>query len=97
MKTKEVVLTLPPGNQIDLESEFTDFMLNKAKEDPNFPLENPWGEYYVVQGKILHGIQWSYVGVEQFGGGPWVYDEDYSPDNIDFEVDCSWHEDENYA
>lgn len=98
MKTKEVVLVLPPGDQCDLESAFTEFMCNKAKCEPNFPLENPWGEYYVQQGNKLHGIQWSYVGVDQWGDdGVWVYDDGYTHDTIDFQVDCSWCENDNYG
>ena len=93
MCNKEIVLTLPPGDQVDLESEFTDFMLAKARKDPNFPLENAWGESSVKQGNKIHTIQWSYIGIGMIiEGEPAVYDEDYTAETLDFQVDCSWLE-----
>lgn len=100
-----IVLRLPEGDQVDLECDFGDFMVAKATENPQFAIDNQWGESYVLQGNTLHGIQWKYVGLEP------VYTEDYDENIddelqiigwefedgvVDFEVDCSWHEEENY-
>ena len=81
----KIEFVLPEGDQIDLECTFRELMLARAAADSNFARTNPWGEYQVLQGKILHGIQWSFIGEEE-------YDEE-----IDFEVDCSWHITENYV
>lgn len=92
----KIEFVLPEGDQVDLECEFRDLMLERARDNPEFARTNPWGEYLVLQGKILHGIQWSYIGEEE-------YDEDGNSlginfeEDIDFEVDCSWRITENYV
>lgn len=51
---KNICLTLPEGDQVDLEISFQKFI-----ESLNIGSEDTWGESYVLQGNILHGIQWS--------------------------------------
>lgn len=51
---KSICLTLPEGDQSDLEIAVSRFI-----ESLNIGSEEPWGECYVLQGNILHGIQWS--------------------------------------
>lgn len=80
--TKEIEFILPSGDQVDLEIEVRNIMIQRAIDNPDYVNKNPWGEFLVLQGDILHGIQWSYVGDAE-------YDEDGEPD---FEIDCSWHE-----
>ena len=72
---------LPPGDQSDLESTLFDLMIARAIENPEYFVSNPWGEFKILQGNILHGVQWQYVG---------------DADDPDFEVSCSWHITENY-
>lgn len=54
-----IVLTLPPGNQIDLEMAVTEFIeklnINTTMKDE----AQAWGECRVRQGNIIHGVQWS--------------------------------------
>ena len=88
-----IELVLPAGDQSDLEIAFERYMIANAIANPWFAFNNQWGTSYVQQGSILHGIEWSYVGVEE------DYDQD---DNVighrwesgepDFQIDCSWHE-----
>lgn len=51
---KTISLTLPEGDQSDLEIAVATFI-----ESLNIGSEEPWGECYVLQGNILHGVQWS--------------------------------------
>lgn len=94
--TRKIEYIFPAGDQIDLEHTLAIKMVERAEADPEYANTHPWGEFYVLQGDILHGVQWSYVGEE-------VYDEDLNvvgiefPDGVDWEVDCSWHEEENYT
>lgn len=90
-----IELRIPAGDQSDLESAVLDELIERCKRNPNFANKNRWGEWEVLQGVALHGVQWSYVGEE-------VYDEKTGrvigldfPDGIDAEIDCSWciHED----
>ncbi|AWD90509.1 hypothetical protein KNT87_gp070 [Erwinia phage Cronus] len=86
-------LTLPAGDQVDLEIAVLNELRRRADTD-SLTL-HAWGEWRVLQGNILHGVQWSYIGEE-------VYDQDDNvigiefPDGVDAEIDCSWHEVENY-
>lgn len=94
--TKEIEFTLPPGDQVDLEIEIFKLMVQRAIDNPEYADANPWGEFLVLQGNILHCVQWSYVGDE-------VHDEEgkficfnfYG--NPDFQIDSSWWEVENYS
>lgn len=70
---KSISLTLPEGDQSDLEIAVSRFI-----ESLNIGSDDPWGECYVLQGNILHGIQWSLI-------------------DGDCEINCSWHEIENYS
>ncbi|AFC21830.1 hypothetical protein GAP32_378 [Cronobacter phage vB_CsaM_GAP32] len=51
---KAICLTLPEGDQVELEIAVSRFI-----ESLNIGSDEPWGECYVLQGNILHGIQWS--------------------------------------
>lgn len=92
-----IKLVLPAGDQVDLEMAFTNHMIADAIANPWFAFNNQWGESHILQGKELHTIQWSYVGVEEeydvndnVIGHRWEYGEP------DFQIDCSWCENENY-
>ncbi|ARW58049.1 hypothetical protein [Serratia phage X20] len=93
----KIDLVIVAGDQVDLESAFTDHMIQRAKANPSFAFNNQWGESKILQGKELHTIQWSYVGIEEeydvndnVVGYRWEYGEP------DFQVDCSWCDDKNY-
>lgn len=92
----KIEFVLPEGDQVDLEVEFGRLMMERAEENPAFAKENPWGEYWVLQGKILHAIQWSFIGEEEYDDeGEYTginFDE-----GLDFQVDCSWHITDNYV
>jgi len=70
---KTICLTLPEGDQVDLEIAFERFI-----ESLNIGSEEAWGESYVLQGNILHGIQWSLVDGDCEVGCSWHEEEDYS-------------------
>lgn len=87
-------LIIPAGNQYQLECAVLD-ELRIRQINTKYASSYQWGEWKVLQGKILHGVQWSYIGEE-------VYDQDDNvigiefPDGIDAQIDCSWIEKENY-
>ena len=99
MKTIEypIEYRLPAGDQGDLEHEVRNLMIKRAEEDPEYASLHPWGEFYVLQGNILHGIQWSYVGEEFYDGTTGKFTRIEFPDGVDWEVGCSWHEEESYV
>lgn len=100
---KEVDLVFPAGDQIDLEHLLAVEMIRRASEDIQYAIDNQWGEFRIRQGDEIHGVQWTYVGLE-----PEDYEEvmtedgrlDYKPigpwhweyGGPDFEVSCSWLE-----
>lgn len=87
-------LTLPAGNQYALECAVLD-ELRIRQINTKYADSHQWGEWKVLQGKVLHCVQWSYIGEE-------VYDQDDNvigiefPDGIDAQIDCSWIKEENY-
>lgn len=94
-----IEFVFPEGDQIDFESNLREAMIERAISDPQYAFTHQWGEFFVKQGNIIHGVQWSYIGLENTeyddAGNPigeWHWeDEEFGPD---FEVDCSWHEEE---
>lgn len=93
----DVEVVFGPGDQSDLEDQFSDYMRSKADVREAYAFENQWGTSYVLQGDILHGIEWSYVGIEP------SYNDDGEEDGyefedglVDFQIDCSWHEQESF-
>lgn len=94
-----IEFVFPEGDQVDFEIALRDAMIKRAVDDPQYAFTHQWGEFFVKQGNIIHGVQWSYIGLENTeyddAGNPigeWYWeDEKFGPD---FEVDCSWHEEE---
>lgn len=86
---------LPPGDQSDLEWELRKLMIARAIENPLYALYNQWGEFKILQGNILHGVQWQYVGEEVYNDADEAIAFLYNGEP-DFEVSCSWHITENY-
>lgn len=73
VKHKTVCLTLPAGDQCDLEYDVCRFI-----ESLNIGSDGTWGECYVLQGNILHGIQWSLTDGDCEIGCSWHEDENYN-------------------
>lgn len=90
-------LKIPAGDQVDLEYAVEKELIRRQKES-NYANTEPhtWGKWQVLQGTILHGVQWSYVGEE-------AYDENFDtyyiefPDGVDCQIDSSWYINENYS
>jgi hypothetical protein len=99
MTEHKIEFIFPAGDQIDFECDLRDAMIKRATDNPEYAFENRWGEFFCQQGNIIHGVQWSYIGLENTkyddAGNPigeWYWeDEEFGPD---FEVGCSWHEEE---
>ncbi len=88
-------LKLPAGNQSALECAVLD-ELRIRQINTKYADSHQWGEWRVLQGNILHGVQWSYVGEELYDENGDVIGIEF-PDGIDAQIDCSWHEEENYV
>ena len=93
-----IEFVFPEGDQVDLERNLREAMIERAISDPQYAFMHQWGEFFVKQGNTIHGVQWSYIGLEidyDDAGNPlgsWRWEDDgLGPD---FEVDCSWHEEE---
>lgn len=91
-----IEFTLPPGDQVDLECAVRELMIQRAKDNPGFANEFPWGEFEVLQGNILHGVQWKYIGEEVYDENENIIGLEFEDGEPDFEIDCSWHINENY-
>lgn len=74
-KQKTICLVLPAGDQCDLEYEVCRFI-----ESLNIGTDETWGESYVLQGNILHGIQWSVHEGDCEIGCSWHENENYFQD-----------------
>lgn len=94
---KEIEFTLPYGDQVDLECAIRELMIQRAKDNPDYASKNPWGEFFVLQGNILHGVQWSYVGDAEYDDTGKFIGMSFDDGEPDFEIDSSWWEDENYS
>ena len=93
----DIKLTLPAGDQSDLEYEFANFMVDQVQEGKLvITKDNYWGESYVLQGNILHCIQWKFLVEEEYNEEDEVINVYFEDGIIDFEVDCSWWVEENY-
>jgi hypothetical protein len=101
--TDKIEFVLPAGDQIDLETSLFRLMFERADEDMQYAIDNPWGEFLIQQGDELHSVQWTYVGLENTEYEEFVNENghiDYCPigewyweyDEPDFEVSCSWLE-----
>ena len=87
-------LTLSAGDQDELECAVLD-ELRIRQVNTKYADAAQWGEWRVLQGKVLHAVQWSYVGEEVYDDDGNVIGMDF-PDGIDCQIDCSWIEEENY-
>ena len=88
-------LKLSAGDQVELECAVLDELRIRQVKTKYADIAQ-WGEWRVLQGKILHGVQWSYVGEEICDDEGEVIGMDF-PYGIDCEISCSWIEAENYA
>jgi hypothetical protein len=89
-----IEFVFPEGDQVDLERNLREAMIERAISDPQYAFMHQWGEFFVKQGNTIHGVQWRYIGLEIDYNPLWSLrweDEDLGPD---FEVECSWHEEE---
>lgn len=91
-----------PDYQVDMEHELFIQMIKRAKEDINYAVNNPWGEFKILCNGESNSVQWTYVSLENtdyqevehtgkksyIPVGEWYWDNnDNTPD---FEVSCSW-------
>lgn len=87
-------LTLSAGDQVELECAVLD-ELRIRQVKTKYADTAQWGEWRVLQGKVLHAVQWSYIGDEVYNEDDEVIGMEF-PDGIDCQIDCSWIEEENY-
>ncbi|QQG32226.1 hypothetical protein CkP1_0075 [Citrobacter phage CkP1] len=103
MTDKPIEMTFSAGDQIDLEHLITVEMIRRATEDIQYAIDNPLGEFYVRLGDEIHGVQWTYVGLEPEDYEEVVGDDGriyYDPigkyhweyGGPDFEISGSWLE-----
>lgn len=93
-------LTFPgPYDQGELEALLYQEMCSRAKNDIQYAIDNPWGEFRVMMGNRIIGVQWRFVGLEpedyeENEHGDWIPAGEYHWEygGPDFEVSCSWVE-----
>lgn len=79
-----IALRLPAGDQVDLELAVMELVNNlRLHNTDRDGVKDFYGECRVLQGSILHGVQFS-VTIDGIADG-------------ECQIDCSWHIDENYS